>query len=79
MKSKKQQDNQYFFRYTFLYDDCDIIEYKTSCKFSSDKFALAFAVFFRMDNLKDKFGDILSIEIYRDDMEVENLIELMIY
>ena len=79
MKSKKQQDNQYFFCCTFLYDDCDIIEYKTSRKFSNDKCARAFAVFFSMNYWQDKFGDILSIQVFRDTIEDENLIELIFY
>lgn len=56
---------KYYLVFTFIYEDCDMIEYVTSRKCTDLDYMIDYC-FAWIDKFGDKFGECIEIEIYEN-------------
>lgn len=65
----------YYIRFSFLYEDCDMIDYITNRECTSLDNMLDYIYTFLINRVLDmKLGKLISIEIYKDDYKSDCLI-----
>lgn len=65
--------DKYYILYTFLYADCDLVEYLTSRECTDLDNMIDYA-YHLANRLEEKFGECISIEIYKNMYTSETLV-----